>query len=128
MSRVHLFLLGGAALLCAAASAASAQSPTLSRFQVTASRPAAIVLVYTDGPALVGVEDEKLAIHTDTLRLRTPQRLVADLSNGDVHLVAEDGGGLAVSAKSSDARPVAAAGRHIILARGGAGIRASDIR
>lgn len=127
MSRIHLLLLGGAALGCAAASAASAHAQTVSRFQITTSRPA-VVLVYTDGAALVGVGDEKPVTHIDTLRLRTPQRLVADLTNGDVHVVAEDGGSLAVSEELSDVKPVAAAGRHIVLARGGAGIRATDPR
>jgi len=101
----------------------------LAHFEITTSRPG-VVDVFSDGAALIGIGDEKPVVHNDTLRLRTPQTLVADLTNGEVHVVAEDGGSLAVSAQFSDAPAThaAAAGRHIILERGGAGIRAIDNR
>lgn len=127
MSPVRLLMCGGALLLCAAGP--SGHLPAVAHLQITASRQA-MVDVYTDGPALIAVGDERPVIHNDTLRLRTPGRLVADLTNGDVHVIAEDGGGLSVSVQFTDpAQPaLAAAGRHVVLARGGAGIRATNDR
>jgi hypothetical protein len=101
----------------------------LAHVEITTSR-ASLVDVYSDGPALIGIGDEKPVVHKDTLRLRTPQTLVADLTDGEVHIVAEDGGSLAVSVQfnGAPATHAAAAGRHIILERDGAGIRATDNR
>jgi TonB family protein len=83
------------------------------------------VLVYTTKSARIGVGELSARITSDTLQLRTPTSLTADLTDGEVHLVSVDGSVLDVSAifRDSPATNAQAHMAHVILYQGGTGIR-----
>lgn len=91
------------------------------------------VLIYADGPARLGLGDAPLAALADTVRLRSLPSFQVDLSGSDVHVELVGGqlagGGvltLGGSITGGAAQRVAATGRHLVLLKGGAGIRVVD--
>jgi TonB family protein len=89
------------------------------------SRVPVTLLVYTTKSARIGVGELSARITSDTLQLRTPISLTADLTDGEVHLVSVDGSVLDVTAvfRDSPATNAQAHSRHVILDQGGTGIR-----
>lgn len=88
------------------------------------------VLVYADGPARVGVGVAPLADLQDTLRLDRMSALTVDVTESDVHveLVGEQLPATATiaiggSVTGGPASRVSATGRHLLLLKGGQGIR-----
>lgn len=88
------------------------------------------VLIYADGPARLGVGTAEPTALTDTMRLRTLPAFTVDVAQSDVHVEwagddAAAGGSLTIggSVTGGAATHVGATGRHLLLLKGGTGIR-----
>jgi len=88
------------------------------------SKATVTILVYTTKSARITVGKISARITSDTLQLRTPTSFTADLSNGEVHLVAVDGSALDVTAVFTDSPASRATAHfgHVILKQGGTGV------
>jgi len=82
------------------------------------------VLVYSSGNAAFAVGTEAPRVRHDTLRIHTPANLTADLSVGDVHVVAVEASdlNLTVTLHDAPASKLTAIGRHLVVERGGTGV------
>lgn len=88
------------------------------------------VWIYADGPARVGVGTAPPTALTDTLRLRTLPAFTVDVAQSDVHVRLGGEGTTAASALTiggsvtgGPATHVGGTGRHLLLLKGGTGIR-----
>jgi hypothetical protein len=83
------------------------------------------ILVYATGAARVGIGGRELVALTDTLRLYRLPAITADVTDGEVHLELTGAGSMSVGGDVSGgpATHVTATGRHIVLLKGGIGIR-----
>lgn len=88
------------------------------------SRVPVTLLVFTTKSARIGVGSLSVRITSDTLQLRTPTSLTADLTDGEVHLVSVDGSPLDVTVvfRDSPATNAQAHSPHVILNQGGTGV------
>ena len=82
------------------------------------------VIVYGTKAARVATGALALGKRADTLRLRTPATITADLTGGDVHIVSIDGSLLEITAIFRDSPAVKAQSRlsHAVLNEGGSGV------
>ncbi len=94
------------------------------RASVSSATPTA-VLVYTTGFATIGVGSSRTNQKPDSLRLITPVEVNADITSGEVHIVRSSGRSIDVSAEfeGSPAIKATATGKHVVLMRGGTGVR-----
>jgi hypothetical protein len=97
----------------------------LSEVQVAGDSLVSPILVYSTGNARIGLAGASLVPLTDTLRLYRLPAITADVTDGDVHLVLKGTGQLVVGADvtGGSASHVGATGSHIVLMKGGVGIR-----
>ena len=81
------------------------------------------VIVYSAGPARVGVGDAEPAPLTDTLRLSSLPAITADVSGADLHIRLLTPGRMRLSAEVSGGRALrfTATGRHVVVLKGGVG-------
>jgi hypothetical protein len=81
------------------------------------------VIVYTTGPARVGVGNADPTPLTDTLRLSSLSTITADVSDADVHIRLLTPGRMRLSAEVSGGRALrfTATGRHVVVLKGGVG-------
>ena len=81
------------------------------------------VIVYSAGPARVGVGDAEPTVLTDTLRLSSLPAITADVSEADVHIRLLSPGRLRLGAEVSGGRALrfTATGRHVVVLKGGVG-------
>lgn len=81
------------------------------------------VIVYSAGPARVGVGGADPAPLTDTLRLSALPAITADVSESDVHIRLLTPGRMRLSAEVSGGRAIrfTATGRHVVVLKGGTG-------
>ena len=93
------------------------------------------ILVYANGRAFVGTGTQPLRVLTDTLTLRSLTAITADVTDADVHieLVGESLPGFgSITVGGSVTRgtttKVSATGRHLLLLKGGEGIRVVPAR
>jgi beta-lactamase regulating signal transducer with metallopeptidase domain len=88
------------------------------------SRVPVTLLVFTTKSARIVVGSLSVRITSDTLRLRTPTSLTADLTDGEIHLVSVDGSILDVTVvfRDSPATNATAQMPHVILIQGGTGV------
>jgi len=86
------------------------------------------LMVFTTKSARIVVSGLSVRLTSDTLRLRTPATLTADLTDGEVHLASVDGSVLDVTAlfRDSPAADAKAQMPHVILDRGGTGIESGN--
>jgi hypothetical protein len=81
------------------------------------------VIVYSAGPARVGIGDAELKPLTDTLRLSSLPAITTDVSDADVHIRLLSPGRLRLSAEVTGGRALrfTATGRHVVVLKGGVG-------
>jgi len=81
------------------------------------------VIVYSTGPARVGIGDAELKPLTDTLRLSSLPAITTDVSDADVHIRLLSPGRLRLSAEVTGGRALrfTATGRHVVVLKGGVG-------
>lgn len=81
------------------------------------------IVVYSTGPAKVGLSGADPAALTDTLRLTAVTEIAADVSDADVHIRLLSPGRLRVGGDVTGGRAIhlTATGRHIVLLKGGVG-------
>jgi hypothetical protein len=81
------------------------------------------VIVYSAGPARVGVGDAAPTPLTDTLRLSSLPAITADVADADVHIRLLTPGRMRLSAEVSGGRALrfTATGRHVVVLKGGVG-------
>lgn len=83
------------------------------------------LLVYTSGNAAIAVGADSLRPRRDTVHVTTPANITVDLTDGDLHIVGTDDQDVRLRATLHDA-PAArleAVGRHLVMERGGTGVR-----
>lgn len=87
-----------------------------------------MILVYAAGHARVGLGASEPTELTDTLRLRTLPAMTLDVTDGDVHLKLDGSGTLRVGGPvtGGSAIRLSANGRHIVVLKGGIGVRSGD--
>jgi bla regulator protein BlaR1 len=83
------------------------------------------LLIYGDGPVKIGIGTEGLRMVGDTIRLKTFPAFTADVTNSDVHVELRGEGEieLAGTVTGGPAVNVSATGHHLVLSKGGTGIR-----
>jgi hypothetical protein len=83
------------------------------------------LLIYGDGPVKVGLGTAAPQVVSDTIRLKTFPAFTADVTNGDVHVELRGEGEieLAGTVSGGPAVNVSATGHHLVLLKGGTGIR-----
>jgi hypothetical protein len=81
------------------------------------------VIVYSSGPARIGVDQLELRPLTDTLRLSRLPMLAIDVSESDVHVRLMSPGRMRLAGDVTGGRAVrfTATGRHIVILKGGVG-------
>jgi hypothetical protein len=82
------------------------------------------VIVYSSGPARIGVDQIDLKPLTDTLRLSALPMLAIDVSQADVHVRLLSPGRMRVAGDVTGGRAIrfTATGRHILVLKGGVGV------
>ena len=98
----------------------------LARIHIDPTVPrVAHMLIYSTGNAAFAVESDTLRPRHDTLRIATPTNVVVDLTGGDLHVVATDDQDVRLKATLEDAPAtrLEAVGRHLVMERGGTGVR-----
>jgi hypothetical protein len=82
------------------------------------------ILVYTTGGGQVGIGADPPAALTDTLRLHNLPAMVADVTDGDIHIELRGPGSIRVGGDvtGGPALKISATGRHLVLRKGGSGI------
>jgi hypothetical protein len=88
-----------------------------------AATDSARVVVYTNGPARVGVGSADPTPLADTLRLSSLGSITADVTDADVHIQLLSPGRMRLSADVSGGGAIrfTATGRHIVVLKGGVG-------
>jgi hypothetical protein len=83
------------------------------------------LLIYGAGPVKVGLGTAEPQLVGDTIRLKTFPAFTADVTNGDVHVELRGEGELELAGTVSGgpAVNVSATGHHLVLSKGGTGIR-----
>jgi hypothetical protein len=98
----------------------------VARIHIDPTEPrAAHLLVYSSGKAAIAVGTDTPRPRRDTLHVTTPTKITVDLTDGDLHIVGTDDQDIRLSATLQDA-PAArlhAVGRHLVMERGGIGVR-----
>lgn len=92
-----------------------------------AAAPTFEIIIYGDGPVKVGIGTDVPTTLRDTIRLDRLPAFTADVSNGAVHIELRKAGGsieLGGSASGSPMSTFTVRGRHVVLDKGGAGVRA----
>jgi hypothetical protein len=86
------------------------------------------ILVYAVGHARVGLGASEPTELTDTLRLHSLPTMALDVTDGEVHLKLDGSGKLRVGGPvtGGPATHLAANGRHIVVLKGGIGVRSGD--
>jgi Antirepressor regulating drug resistance, predicted signal transduction N-terminal membrane component len=89
----------------------------------------ATILVYAVGHARVGLGAAEPTELTDTLRLHSLPTMALDVTDGDVHLKLEGSGKLRVGGPvtGGGATHLSANGHHIVVLKGGIGVRSGDV-
>lgn len=89
-----------------------------------ATAPVSIV-IYTTGRARVGLGTDAPVALADTIRLDRLPAITADVTDGDLHIELRTPGQIAVGGKvtGGPALELSAKGQHIVLLKGGSGIR-----
>ena len=87
--------------------------------------PSPSILVYTSGGGRVGIGLDRPSAISDTLRLTRLPAMTADVTDGDVHIELRGPGRIEVGGEvtGGPARSVSATARHIVVLKGGVGIR-----
>ncbi|WP_439643158.1 hypothetical protein [Gemmatimonas sp.] len=88
-------------------------------------QPLGEILMYGDGPVKVGFGLADPQLVGDTIRLKDFPAFTADVTNGDVHVEFRGEGEieLAGTVSGGPAVNVSATGHHLVLSKGGTGIR-----
>ncbi len=83
------------------------------------------ILIYGSGTVKVGFGTSEPRVLSDTLRLKNFPAFTADVTQGDVHVELRGNGEIELSATvtGGPAVEVSASGRHLVLLKGGSGIR-----
>lgn len=83
------------------------------------------LLVYSSGKIAIAVGADTLRPRRDTLHITTPTNLTVDLTDGELHIVGIDDQDIRLEATLHDAPAVrlSAVGRHLVMERGGTGVR-----
>lgn len=83
------------------------------------------ILIYGAGPVQVGLGTAAPQVVGDTIRLKTFPAFIADVTNGDVHVELRGEGELELvgTVTGGPAMRVSATGHHLVLLKGGIGIR-----
>jgi hypothetical protein len=83
------------------------------------------ILIYGSGPVKVGIGTRNPQVVADTLRLKNLSAFIADVTNGDVHVELRGTGEIELGGDvtGGPAVTVSARGRHLVLLKGGTGIR-----
>ena len=84
------------------------------------------ILIYGSGPVKIGLGTTRPTVVADTIRLQQFSAFTADVTNGDVHVELRAKTGtieLAATVTGGPALKVGASGRHLVLVKGGTGIR-----
>lgn len=91
------------------------------------SRTHVDVIVYATKAARVAAGALTPGMSRDTLRLRTPATVTADLTGGEVHIVSLDGSMVEVTAIFRDSPAIKAQNQsaHVVLKQGGVGVGVS---
>ena len=81
------------------------------------------IMVYSAGPARVGIGDAEPAPLTDTLRLSSLPSITVDVSDADVHIRLLTPGRMRLGGDVSGGRAIhfTATGRHVVVLKGGVG-------
>ena len=81
------------------------------------------VIIYSTGPARVGVGNADPTPVVDTLRLSSLTEITADVTDADVHIRLLSPGRMRLSADVSGGRALrfTATGRHVVVLKGGVG-------
>jgi hypothetical protein len=98
----------------------------VARIHVDPTAPrAAHLLVYSSANAAFAVGSDTLRPRRDTLRIATPANIVVDLADGDLHVVTTDDQDVRLKATldNAPAAHLEAVGRHLVMERGGTGVR-----
>jgi len=108
--------------------AASTRPPgrPVARIHVDPTEPrTAHLLVYSSGKIAIAVGADTLRPRRDTLHITTPTNLTVDLTDGELHIVGIDNQDIRLVATLHDAPAVrlSAVGRHLVMERGGGGVR-----
>ena len=82
------------------------------------------VVVYSSGPARVGIGQLEMKPLTDTLRLSSLPPLTMDVSKADVHVRLLTPGRMRLGGEVTNGRAIrfSATGRHILVLKGGVGV------
>ncbi len=83
------------------------------------------ILIYGAGPVKVGLGTAEPQVVGDTIRLKIFPAFIADVTDGDVHVELRGEGELEIAATvtGGPAARVSATGQHLVLLKGGTGIR-----
>jgi beta-lactamase regulating signal transducer with metallopeptidase domain len=83
------------------------------------------ILLYGNGPVRVGFGTSEPQVVSDTIRLKTFPAFTADVTSGDVHIELRGDGELELrgTVTGGGAVNLSATGKHIVLVKGGSGIR-----
>ncbi len=83
------------------------------------------ILIYGAGPVKVGLGTAEPQVVGDTIRLKIFPAFIADVTNGDVHVELRGEGELEIAATVTGGPAVrlSATGHHLVLIKGGSGIR-----
>jgi hypothetical protein len=83
------------------------------------------ILIYGSGPVKVGIGTQSPQVVADTMRLKNLPAFIADVTNGDVHVELRGAGEIEIGGDvtGGPAESVSARGRHLVLLKGGTGIR-----
>jgi bla regulator protein BlaR1 len=83
------------------------------------------ILIYGSGPVKVGIGTNSPQVVADTIRLKTLPAFIADVTDGDVHIELRGVGEIEIGGDvtGGPAVSISASGRHLVLMKGGTGIR-----
>ena len=83
------------------------------------------ILIYGSGPVKVGIGTNSPQVVADTIRLKNLPAFIADVTDGDVHIELRGAGEIEIGGDvtGGPAVNVSASGRHLVLMKGGTGIR-----
>jgi hypothetical protein len=88
------------------------------------------ILVYAEGGVSIGMPGEAPKLYADTVRFDVMPIMTLDVTDSDVHLqlVGTGTGKIRIAATviNGGARSLSATGRHIVLMRGGIGVRTGE--
>lgn len=107
-----------------AAAGLPAAKPNVAVVLIESDRATREVLVYATKTARVAVGELQPRIGSDTLRLRTPAAVTADITGGEVHIVSRDGSAIRVTVAFRDSPAIRSIAEdvHTVLKQGGIGV------